>query len=136
MQFEVPQFTDVESKIFGPFTWKQFVYLAGGGGVAVVLFLVAPFIIFVLIGLPVAALSGALAFVKVNNQPFIVFLEAMYTYATKQKIYFFKQKQDFVYQDKVAVDDVTNPLLLEQVRTNKRGVASLARQLELEAIQK
>ncbi len=32
MRFEVPQFIDVEDKIFGPFTFKQFLYLAGGAG--------------------------------------------------------------------------------------------------------
>jgi len=32
MRFEVPQFIEVEDKIFGPFTWKQFIYLMGGEG--------------------------------------------------------------------------------------------------------
>ena len=32
MQFQVPQFLDVEDKIVGPFTIKQFIYLAGGVG--------------------------------------------------------------------------------------------------------
>lgn len=30
MQFQVPQFIEVEDKIFGPLTFKQFVYIAGG----------------------------------------------------------------------------------------------------------
>jgi hypothetical protein len=34
MQFQVPQFLDVEDKIIGPFTIKQFLYLAGGAGFA------------------------------------------------------------------------------------------------------
>ena len=38
MRFEVPQFIEIEDKIFGPFTWKQFVYLAGGVGLAAVIF--------------------------------------------------------------------------------------------------
>ena len=32
MRFQVPQFIEIESKIFGPLTFKQFIYLAGGGG--------------------------------------------------------------------------------------------------------
>ncbi|TSC80302.1 MAG: hypothetical protein G01um101429_152 [Parcubacteria group bacterium Gr01-1014_29] len=31
-QFQVPQFIEVEDKIFGPLTTKQFFYLLGGGG--------------------------------------------------------------------------------------------------------
>jgi hypothetical protein len=29
MQFRVPQFIDIEDKLFGPLTFKQFIYLAG-----------------------------------------------------------------------------------------------------------
>ena len=47
MRFEVPQFIEVEDKIFGPFTWKQFIYLAGGAGAAVTLYLMLPFFLFV-----------------------------------------------------------------------------------------
>ena len=38
MQFKVPQFLDIEDKIFGPFTFKEFVYLAGGAGLCFVLY--------------------------------------------------------------------------------------------------
>ncbi|NCT02072.1 PrgI family protein, partial [Candidatus Parcubacteria bacterium] len=38
MRFEVPQFIEVEDKIFGPLTWRQFLYLSGGLGMAVVIF--------------------------------------------------------------------------------------------------
>ena len=38
MQFKVPQFLDIEDKIFGPFTFKEFVYLAGGAGLCFILY--------------------------------------------------------------------------------------------------
>ena len=38
MQFKVPQFLDIEDKIFGPFTFREFVYLTGGGGMCFVLY--------------------------------------------------------------------------------------------------
>jgi hypothetical protein len=70
MRFEVPQFIEIEDKIFGPFTWKQFVYLAGGIGLSAVIFFAAPFIVFVLIGVPLGGLAILLAFYPVNNRPF------------------------------------------------------------------
>ena len=42
MRFQVPQFIEVEDKIFGPLTFKQFVYVTGGVGLAVILFLFLP----------------------------------------------------------------------------------------------
>jgi len=35
MQFNVPQFIETEDKLIGPFTLKQFLYLAAGGALLV-----------------------------------------------------------------------------------------------------
>ena len=61
-QFVVPQFIDVEDKIIGPFTIRQFVYLAGGGGLSFIIYTYVPFIVALPIIAGVVALSLALAF--------------------------------------------------------------------------
>lgn len=92
MRFEVPQFIEIEDKVIGPLTWRQFVYLAGGVGILVILFLSAPFILAILFGLPIAALSFSLAFHRVNNRPFSLFLESAARYTTKSKLYLWKRE--------------------------------------------
>lgn len=87
MQFEVPQFIEIEDKIIGPLTWRQFVYLAGGVGLSIILFFAFPFILFILFGLPIGALSVALAFHRVNNRPFSIFLESAVRYFSGIKLY-------------------------------------------------
>ena len=138
MQFEVPQFIEIEDKIFGPFTWRQFLYLGGGGAMAVVLFFIAPFIVFVFIGLPLGVLAAALAFFPVNNRPFSYFLEAMYTYFTKQKLYLWHQKREIVHkQTFTPTTTIANPIINESpIGKPKRDISALARQLELNALQK
>jgi len=137
MKFEVPQFIEIEDQIFGPFTWRQFVYLAGGGGIAAVLFLIAPFIVFVFIGVPIGALAAALAFFPVNNQPFSRFLESFYNYLLGNKLYLWQQKRDIVHKNGFTPSTIKNPInLASRPQTKKRDVSSLARQLELNALQK
>lgn len=75
MKFQVPQFIEVETKIFGPLTIKQFLYLAGGAGILLLLYSLLPFFLVFIFGAPVAGFSLALAFYRVNNQPFIKILE-------------------------------------------------------------
>ena len=78
MRFQVPQFIDVEDKIFGPFTLKQFIYMAGGASVAVVaVVFLGPFFGLV-ISLPIVVLAAALAFYKINNRPFVNTLESAF----------------------------------------------------------
>jgi len=52
MRFQVPQFIEVEDKIFGPLTLKQFIYLAGAGGVVFVLWRVFPIFVAIIIAAP------------------------------------------------------------------------------------
>jgi hypothetical protein len=134
MRFEVPQFIDIEDKIFGPLTWRQFLYIGGGVGMGVVLFFVAPFIVFLLVGLPLALLAGALAFYPVNNRPFSYFLEAIVSYVRGTKLYIWQQKRDVVYQSS-PTPDLNPPKPPSPVVTTATPV-SLARRLELEALQK
>jgi len=91
MRFQVPQFIDIEDKIFGPFTFKQFIYIAGGAGICFVIYNSLPFFIAVLLIIPVGVFAGALAFYKVNNQPFINVVESYIGYAFQSKLYIWKK---------------------------------------------
>ena len=93
MRFQIPQFIDVEDKIFGPFTLKQFIYLAGGASVAVVAVVFFGIFFGLLLSSPVVILSAALAFYKVNNRPFINILESAFKYSTKDKLYIWQKKE-------------------------------------------
>ena len=132
MQFEVPQFIEIEDKIFGPLTWRQFLYLGGGIGMAVVIFLTTNFIVFLLLGLPIALLALALSFYPVNNRPFSYFLEAVFNYITRQRMYFWRKKDGVVYRKRKAKTGEDTHL----TRSSGKDIASIARRLELEAMQK
>lgn len=93
MQFKVPQFLDIEDKIFGPFTFRQFVYLAGGGGMCFFLYkLLGLAIGFIPIAI-VAALSLALTFYRPNDKPFIYLLESGVQFLIKDKLYIWKKEE-------------------------------------------
>ncbi len=93
MQYQVPQFIEIEDKIFGPLTLKQFLYLAGGGGICLILFTFLPLFIVVILGIPVMAFAAALAFYEVNGRPFIVAVEHAFGYLLGSKLYLWKQRQ-------------------------------------------
>lgn len=92
MRFQVPQFIEVEDKIFGPLTFKQFIYLAGGGGICVTLFFYLPNFIALIVAAPFAGLALALAFYKVNNKPFLNLVESAFKYAFGNKLYTWKRE--------------------------------------------
>lgn len=93
MRFQIPQFIDVEDKIFGPLTLKQFIYLAGGASVALVCVTLFGKFVGAILSSPVVILSLALAFYKVNNRPFIYVIESAFKYLAKDKLYIWHKKE-------------------------------------------
>jgi len=93
MQYQVPQFIDVEDKIFGPFTFKQFIYIIGGLALSYLIYRLIPSLIFSAIPIIIVlAISGALAFYKVNDRPFINVLESAFRYGIGSKLYIWKKE--------------------------------------------
>lgn len=93
MEYQVPQFIEVEDKIFGPLTIKQFVYLAGGAGLCAIILLTLPLVFGVILALPVAALALALSFYKMNGKPFIEIMESGFMYLVGGRSYLWKKEQ-------------------------------------------
>ncbi len=73
-QFVVPQFIDVEDKIFGPITTRQFLILLVGSLIIFVGYRLADFTLFIFIVAIIGGLSLIFAFVKINGQDFHYFL--------------------------------------------------------------
>lgn len=87
MQFQVPQFIEVEDKIVGPLTFKQFVFIAGGLGMAYVFWRILPLVAAAPLIVSVLGLAAALAFFQVNGRPFILALENAFYYILHPKLY-------------------------------------------------
>lgn len=90
-QFQVPQFIEVEDKIFGPLTLKQFLYVLGGGAIIFLMYVFLPFFLMMLFAGPVAIFFGALAFYKINGQPFIKILESGLNHYLGSRLFIWKK---------------------------------------------
>lgn len=93
MRFQVPQFIDIEDKVFGPFTFKQFVYIAGAAGLSFILLRLLPRFLAIIAIIPVAVFALALAFYKVNNKPFVQMVEAFFKYVIGARLYVWKRSE-------------------------------------------
>jgi len=93
MQFQVPQFIEVEDKIVGPFTFKQFIFIAGGLGFGYVLWRVLPLFLAAPLIIAVVGLAAALAFFQYNGRPFILALENGFYFLLKTKLYLWNNEK-------------------------------------------
>lgn len=73
MQFVVPQFIEVESKVIGPISVRQFIILLITAGFIYLFWEMFTFWIAAIMGVFSLAIGGTFAFVRINSQPFHIF---------------------------------------------------------------
>lgn len=129
MEYQVPQFIEVEDKIIGPLTLRQFIYVAGGAGLVAICLLLLPLAIGVVIALPIAALAGSLAFVKMNGKPFIEILEAGLSYVLSRRLYLWRKEQQEVTPE--AASEAAAPAALPKEGLSRRKLEELAWSLDV-----
>ncbi|PIT97425.1 hypothetical protein COT77_01575 [Candidatus Berkelbacteria bacterium CG10_big_fil_rev_8_21_14_0_10_41_12] len=138
MQYKVPQNIDLEDKIVGPFTMKQFVYLLIGG------FIIYGFYsflsknydnftaVFLLVAIPVGLICFAFVFVKVNDRPFEVFVKNIIKFLTspKQRIW-----GEGYTPENVIIDDPTVKEKETDKQKDSRSLDEIAKSLEVKSKQ-
>ncbi len=73
-QFTVPQFIDVESKIIGPITTRQFLIILAAALLIALFYRIFDFSLFVFTTVIVLIIAAMFAFVKINSRPFHFFV--------------------------------------------------------------
>lgn len=96
MQFQVPQFIEVEDKIVGPFTFKQLIYLIGGVGGIYILKKSLPAMLAYPLMMALAIFTWALIFYKFNDRPFILALQSWVKYQLSGKLYLWNKQPKVV----------------------------------------
>ena len=73
-QFVVPQFIDIENKILGPITIRQFILLMGALLLSTVFYKFVDFIMFLILSAMMFGIASIFAFTRVNGRPIHYFL--------------------------------------------------------------
>jgi len=118
MNFQVPQFIEVEDRIFGPLTFKQFVYLAGGAGAIFMAYTFLPIYLSIWPMILIAVLVLALAFYKVNDRPFVQVLESAFRYLLAAKLYLWKKQEKKIQTSKIILG-LEKPLEIPRLSQSK-----------------
>ncbi len=129
MQFRVPQFIDIEDKILGPLTWKQFAYSLGAAGITYISFrFTGSKFLGLLIAAPFVALFMSLAFVKINNQSFVDILEHAFDFFSKSRLYTWQRSEKEEVQGEKVLPKKNNDLMENYT---KKSLSDIAKDLDV-----
>lgn len=90
--FQVPQFVDQKSKIVGPFTLKQFLYLVVAAGISLFSFYTFTFFLWIVITGFVGGIALALAFVKIHGRELPMVLVSALHFVWSPRTYTWKRE--------------------------------------------
>lgn len=95
MRFEVPQFIESETKIAGPLTFRQLLYLMVAGGIVIFFYYTlaqANFALFIILAIISLLVGSAFAFLKISGYSFSVFLKNFLGFFVGSKVYLWERK--------------------------------------------
>lgn len=92
-QYQVPQFITIEDKVIGPLTFKQFGFLGAGAALIFVLNkLLVPLLFYPVAGL-IGGFAAALAFLKIQQQPFPAVIRRAFLFFIRPRLYLWKKEE-------------------------------------------
>ena len=92
MDFIVPQFIERETRIAGPFTFKQLVFVVTAVGLSILFYFVLPFVFFLLASLLVLAVGFALAFWKIEGFALPTVIKNFFFFLSQSRLYLWEKK--------------------------------------------
>ena len=97
MQFQVPQFIETEDKMFGGMlTLRQFIYIAAGGGIAILLFFMVQTTVALILGFIAVGAAAAFAFVKIEGRSLSNIVMAAVGYYWKPQTYIWQPEHQII----------------------------------------
>jgi len=128
MEFTVPQFIDYEAKIFGPFTFKQFIIVAGAGIICFITFYKAPLFIALPVSIVVGGGTVVMTFLKIGGRSPVVVIKNFALFTTSPKVYIWHRK---VITPKVIIKKEVEKEEEEEKRVVRRSrLSSLSAQID------
>lgn len=110
MQFVVPQFIEVESKIIGPISARQFIIVVITLGISFIWYQFFSLIVFVPLLFITCSFGGALAFLKVNGQSMHYFLLNLTQTLKRPRLKVWMRSEYAEQKDRVVTSVIEAPM--------------------------
>jgi len=127
-QFTIPQFIDVEDKIIGPITTRQFIIMLGGIILIAIFYKLFDFTLFVTASVFDFIIAITFAFVKINGRPFHLFILNVIQTLKRPKLRVWGNAGAKIMNETEAIDDMIKarqPVPVKHYATSRLAELSL-----------
>ena len=96
MRFTVPQFIEYETKIVGPLTFKQFMFIGIAGAICFFLYFTigkTNFALFIMASLIIGAIAISLAFLQIGGRSFPIIIGNFLRFSLRPKMFIWRKNE-------------------------------------------
>jgi hypothetical protein len=122
-QFTVPQFIDVEDKIIGPLTTRQFLIMLFGFAIIGLCYKMFDFSLFITASILIFAISGIFAFFRINGRPFHFFVLNLLQTLKRAPLRVWDNnigRIDAIYEQEEKIDKLITPYIEKRSASTSR----------------
>jgi len=135
MRYQVPQFVDIEDKIVGPFTLKQFFIYLGAVLLMIPMYVFSDLSLFITLAIPILGIAVMFAHMRVHGKSLFAVIANALNFTLRGQLYLwqrvstpkFMRIQGEEYGDFLGADDV-----FQAAPDGMTSLSARARQLETE----
>ena len=123
-QLQVPQFIDVEDKILGPITMRQFFIMIIPLGTGILLYFLLKFWLMIIIEIPITIGCAVFAFYRPYGMRFSKFFSAFLSYSLKPRMFIWKHEENEQSMFETNVTSAEAPETTKKALLRARGLHS------------
>ncbi len=113
-QFLVPQFIEIETKIIGPITTRQFLIMMIAGMLDFILYKLLYINTFIIVGLFITTIFGIIAFARINGMPFHFFFLNLVQTFQKPKLRVWDKTKEIILEKKEEKKEIKKEFIPKQ----------------------
>lgn len=136
MRYQVPQFIDIEDKIVGPLTLRQFLIYVGAVIILVPLYIIFDLSLFITLLIPVLGIAGMFAHFQLNGKTLFQVIMNAVNFFTRGQMYIWRRRGDdqllLIQGSEYGAfsPDNATALLANVEKSRRSSLATQAQQLE------
>lgn len=116
MQYQVPQFIEVEDKIVGPFSFRQAIYIGVSLSISAALYFTIQTWLWAILSVFIVGGGFGMALVKVNGQPLSKLVRYMFEFYWKPQSYLWQPEVPNLPKNEDTIRQVVGPeMYLEKI---------------------
>lgn len=125
-QYQIPQFIDIEDKILGPLTIRQFFYFLAAAAIGFIFWNFLTFQYFIITMTIIGVLSVMFAFVKINGKSFGAFVGNLVSFIFSGQIYIWKKENPPIVSQNTRQEKKQEEIIPKEISEKKlQDMASL-----------